>query len=193
MRLFKLTHDVPSHLGAADESRTVLEIFGLRLAWSTYKVPVRPRSGAAIGIRRSFWMFTDHWAYGTGEIADWANLDRLEIRIGQFSPVCTETGNFDLHPPVEVEPKHKLYIHLQNRNAVDATGVLKLYEIVDRGGAGHLAIVDSLSFAVLAAAGKLTSIEAQPWARRVDRVMCDTWISDNFREGRIYGRPEWLS
>lgn len=185
--LFRLRRNVPSHHGQADESRTVVEILRLRLAWSVYKEPVRAPSGAPIGIRKSFWIFTDRWAYGRGEVTDWARLERLEVKIAGVQPIVTESGTFDLYPALQIPRGSEIEIRLYNRNPVDCTGILRLFDVNQAP-----VLIEAISFAVLARAQKLLATAAARYPRTAHRVIYETWSEGNYRSGRIFGRPEWL-
>lgn len=178
-------------------ARRVLKLFGLRIAWSSYRRHVPATSGAPVGITDSTWIYTAKWAYGRGRVSDWALLQNIEIKIGPAAPIASETGTFELQPPVSVFQKD-LEIRIHNRNSVDAIGRLWLYD--DSPTARKVpvfAVVGTdtslaleFGFAVLANTQKLLSImPARPIVLR--RVRYVTEPSIGYRKARIFGRPEW--
>lgn len=167
--------------------RRHLRFFGLRVAWSEYVRPVRPTSGAPIGIMSSTWIYTKRRAYGRGRVRDWATLQNLEIKIGPYPPVATEFGAFELQPALVLPQNLEIRIH--NRNTVDASGILNIYEQNDFGT--EMSFLAS-PFAVIANTQKLqTYLLNRP--RIATRVRYHTEASVGWRIVRIFGRPEWLT
>lgn len=166
-------------------TRAHLKLFGLHMAWSQYDTPVRPKSGAQIGIMSSTWIYTRRWAYGRGLVRDWATLQNLEIKIGTYPPVVTETGTFDLRPALAMPVNLEVRIH--NRNQVDAHGFLAVSEI--RGD--EETVMVSHRFSVMANTQKLDKCRAdRPFV--AGRVAYQTAPSVGWKKTRIFGRPEWL-
>ena len=80
-------------------ARRVLKLFGLRIAWSSYRRHVPATSGAPVGITDSTWIYTAKWAYGRGRVSDWALLQNIEIKIGPAAPIASETGTSSFSRP----------------------------------------------------------------------------------------------
>ena len=173
--------------------RTHLKLFGVTISRSRYARPVPSKSGAPVGITRSFWIWTKRRAWGYGTVVEWAKLQNLEVQIGSMAPIVSETGVWLFTPPYRVPGAFEIVI--ANRNAVDAVGTIVFWEWVNYGESIRVSEQKAIQmhFAVLRNARKLMACNPDK-PRTLTRCECVTEaLMSTARRARIYGRPEWLA